>query len=359
VIAELPQGWLKARLGDIVSRPRAKVSPADHSELPFVGMDHIASNGMSLLGSVRFGDMKSNGGLFFRDDVLYGRMRPYLNKVHRAVGDGACSAEFIVFPVREGIDSGFLAYLLHSRSFVNFACELSSGDRPRVDFDSLADYEIHVPPTLEQRRIASKIDELFSSIDGGERALERVRKLVDRYRQSVLKAAVTGELTREWREKHVGELESGEALLARILDARRQAWEESELERMTGKRQRPTNDVWKKEYPEPMPANPSELPELPVGWAWASLEQLLIKIQSGRSFSCEERPPIGEEYGVVKVSAVTWGTYDEAESKTIVDPLRVNEDYRIKHGDFLFSRANTLELVGASVIVHSVNSNYF
>lgn len=56
-----------------------------------------------------------------------------------------------------------------------------------------------LPPRTEQDRIVSRLDELFSEIDEGERALERVQKLVERYRQSVLKAAVTGELTREWR----------------------------------------------------------------------------------------------------------------------------------------------------------------
>jgi len=87
-------------------------------------------------------------------------------------------------------------------------------------------------PSNEQKRIVSKIDELFSSIEDGERALERVRKLVERYRQSVLKAAVTGELTRAWRDRHAGELEFGEALLTRIIEARRKAWEKSELGKM-------------------------------------------------------------------------------------------------------------------------------
>ena len=65
-------------------------------------------------------------------------------------------------------------------------------------------------PAPEQRRIVSRIDELFSRIEEGERALERVQKLIGCYRQSVLKAAVTGELTREWREQRKGQLESGE-----------------------------------------------------------------------------------------------------------------------------------------------------
>ena len=82
--------------------------------------------------------------------------------------------------------------------------------------EKLCTVSLRLPPAAEQKRIASKIDELLSHIEEGERALERVRTLVERYRQSVLKAAVTGELTREWREQHAHPLDSGEALLTRI-----------------------------------------------------------------------------------------------------------------------------------------------
>jgi type I restriction enzyme, S subunit len=95
--------------------------------------------------------------------------------------------------------------------------------------------------------------------------------------------------------------------------------------------------------------------ELPSGWQWVPLSRLVSKIEAGKSFTCEERPPKGTEHGIVKVSAVTWGTYDEQESKTITDPERVNESYLIRSGDFLFSRANTLQLVGACVLVHATD----
>lgn len=196
---ELPVGWVRTTLGAVVAQPRPKVVPGNHPELRFVGMDSIAANGMTLLSVGRFGDMKSAGGIFYPGDVLYGRMRPYLNKVHRAKQLGACSAEFIVMPPTESVDADYLAYLLHHRRFVNFASEQCSGDRPRVDFENLSSFRFGLPPKAEQQRIVSRIEELFSEIDDGERALARVQKLVERYRQSVLKAAVTGELTRGLR----------------------------------------------------------------------------------------------------------------------------------------------------------------
>jgi type I restriction enzyme S subunit len=84
------------------------------------------------------------------------------------------------------------------------------------------------------------------------------------------------------------------------------------------------------------------------------LSELLTGIETGKSFQCEERPPVAGEVGVVKVSAVSWGEYREQESKTCTTAERVNADYFIQPGDFLFSRANTIELVGACVVARQV-----
>lgn len=94
---------------------------------------------------------------------------------------------------------------------------------------------------------------------------------------------------------------------------------------------------------------------LSAGWTLVPLADLLIAVEAGKSFKCEERPPDVDEVGVVKVSAVTWGEYQEQESKTCTDSERINETLFVKPGDFLFSRANTIELVGACVIVRQVS----
>ena len=95
-----------------------------------------------------------------------------------------------------------------------------------------------------------------------------------RYRQSVLRSAVTGELTRDWRERHAGQGESGADLLRRILAERRRRWEEAELAKLRAKGKTPRDDAWKRAYREPAPADTSKLPALPDGWVWASLPQL-------------------------------------------------------------------------------------
>lgn len=94
--------------------------------------------------------------------------------------------------------------------------------------------------------------------------------------------------------------------------------------------------------------------KLPSTWALTPLADLLAQIETGKSFKCDERPPGADEVGVVKVSAVSWGQYQEQESKTCLDSQRVNPSLYVQPGDFLFSRANTIELVGACVIAERV-----
>ena len=94
--------------------------------------------------------------------------------------------------------------------------------------------------------------------------------------------------------------------------------------------------------------------ELPKGWSIKKLGDVLNKIEAGKSFKCDERTPHLNEVGVLKVSAVTWQVFNEIESKTVIGKDKINKDYFVKKDDFLFSRANTLDLIGAAVIINSI-----
>ena len=81
--------------------------------------------------------------------------------------------------------------------------------------------EFPLPPRPEQERIVAKIEETFTQLEAGVAELQNAKAQLKRYRAAVLKSAVEGELTREWREAHQGETEPAETLLARILSERR------------------------------------------------------------------------------------------------------------------------------------------
>ncbi|MET9449148.1 restriction endonuclease subunit S [Streptomyces cinerochromogenes] len=91
--------------------------------------------------------------------------------------------------------------------------------------------------------------------------------------------------------------------------------------------------------------------ELPKGWARIRLGDILARIEAGKSYKCEPRPASAEEWGVIKVSAMTWGDFDEDENKAVPAGFPFNPDYEIRSGDILLSRANTAAYVGASVLV--------
>ncbi|MEU8198507.1 hypothetical protein AB0C10_32475 [Microbispora amethystogenes] len=91
--------------------------------------------------------------------------------------------------------------------------------------------------------------------------------------------------------------------------------------------------------------------DLPPSWARATLGDLLIRIEAGKSFTCEPRPAEPDEWGVIKVSAMTWGAFREDENKAVPAHREIDPANEIKPGDILVSRANTAEYVGAPVLV--------
>src|SRR5579863_8048620 len=102
---KLPKGWVKTTLGDIVEPSRDRASPMDDPALRYVGLEHVEPHSMRLLGHSYAREARSSSVRFSTGDILYGKMRPYLNKVWVAEFDGICSAEFLVFPKHDGLNN--------------------------------------------------------------------------------------------------------------------------------------------------------------------------------------------------------------------------------------------------------------
>ena len=281
---QLPGGWVAAPLSEAIQPRTEKVVPSDHPESRFIGMDHVESLSTKILGSLPAAAMKSSAASFRAGDVLYGRLRPYLNKVAQPNFDGLASAEFIVFPDTVLISSPFLKHRLNAADFVSYASHLNEGDRPRVSFDQIGEFEILIPPPLEQHRIVAKIEELFSELDRGIESLKTAREQLKVYRQAVLKHAFEGKLTAQWREENKDKLETPEQLLARIKQER-EARYERQLQEWTGavKTWEAKGKLGKKPTkPKKLKALSSdEVPTLPEGWSWFSLSAIAGNIQIG------------------------------------------------------------------------------
>lgn len=370
---KLPSGWNWTVLGDFLSDIQAGKSfkclerPPHNSEVGIVKVSAVT------WGTFRELESKTcTRPELVRDDYFIKPGDFLFSRANTIELVGAC---VIVGPVHrmlmlsdkilrftfEAIDPRWALWALrtvHGRSEIR---RLATGNQQSMRNISQARIrQIHIPlaPRIEHLRIVSSIEEQMSKLDGAVAGLQRVQANLERYRASVLKAAVESRLvpTDAALARAEGrDYEPASVLLERILTERRQRWEQAELAKMKAKGKMPKNDKWKPDTRSPPPPDTHNLPALPEGWCWAYFDSFLHSIQAGKNLKCEERPPIGNEVGVVKVSAVTWGEFDESESKTCRNPSFVNQRLFIKPRDFLFSRANTLQLVGTCVIVGKVS----
>lgn len=176
-----------------------------------------------------------------------------------------------------GIDLRYLYYFLSS-------LQLGQLDRstaiPSLSRDDLYGVDIRIAPSSEQSRIVEKLEELLSDLDAGMAELKAARRKLNRYRQSLLKAAVEGTLTADWRAANGEPEETGAELLQRILSERRASWEKRQLAKFEEQGKTPPKG-WQAAYSEPASAVTSGLRSIPQGWVWATAEQLCDFITKG------------------------------------------------------------------------------
>ena len=269
----LPEGWAEVELGEVWRESRARVRPAAIGPTKYIGLEHVAGGTNRITGHRSSDGVKSTVAAFSSGDVLYGRLRPYLNKVVRPHESGVASTEFLVFKESAALANALLMHLLSSSDLVVYASANSAGvNLPRVSAQRLGKYRFGLAPLPEQRRIVARIESLFAKLDEGVAALKRAEANLERYPASVLKAAVEGRLTEQWRRANPPE-ETGKELLARILAERRKRWETEQLAKFTAKGRKPPKN-WKAKYKEPVAPDTVKLPELPEGWWWATVDQV-------------------------------------------------------------------------------------
>ena len=222
-------------------------------------------------------------------------------------------------------------YLRYSRQLILNACRkqgttVASIESSRIDAFPVPMYELSV-----QRHLVERIGEDFAMIDDGETALARARANLEVYRRSLLKAAVTGELTADWRAANPPQ-ETGAALLARILADRREKWHANARNRQ-------------KQYREPDAVATDNLPPLHDGWTWATLEQLAF-ISGGVTVD-SKRSPVGSiTVPYLRVANVQRGWLDLNHVKSISIAASALNDLRVQPGDMLLNEGGDRDKVG-------------
>lgn len=195
--SEIPPSWKKISLGNVLVPRKQKDIPSTFPNLPYIGMEHVARD-MGVINS--FGssaDYRSAAPRVYEGDVLYGRLRPYLNKVVISPCEAFASGEFIVLPPNEKISGKFLQLRLLSQDFVEFAGTLDTGDRPRVSWEQISRFELVLPPIDEQMKMISSLEDHLSRLDVSVSMADAMEKQSNGLRRSLLQAAFTGQLTNE------------------------------------------------------------------------------------------------------------------------------------------------------------------
>ncbi|HGU6444479.1 TPA: restriction endonuclease subunit S [Citrobacter amalonaticus] len=294
---ELPVGWEWVRLGFITNYGECdKAEPTDaDADTWIVELEDIEKSTSRLLNRVTFSErpFKSSKNKFNKNDVLYGKLRPYLDKVLVADDSGVCTTEIIPIKVYGNILPGYLRLLLKSPRFIAYANESTHGmNLPRLGTDKAINAVVELTAIAEQSRIVNKVDELMSLCDQLEQQsltnLDAHQQLVETLLATLTDSQNAGELAENWARisQHfeilftteasidalkqtilqlavMGKLvpqdpndEPASELLKRIEQERAQLVKEGKI-----KKQKPLPPVSDEEKPF----------ELPMGWEWVRL----------------------------------------------------------------------------------------
>lgn len=276
--------WKTVCIADIASEDRQIIAPESDAatKLHYLGMEQIEpGTGRILTYQGNPSEGRSTTFAFDKRHVLYGKLRPYLNKVAIPDCEGRCSTEIIPL-LPKGVDREFLSLVLRSDRLIAAAMADKTGSRmPRADMDALMAVEIEIPEAPEQQRqIATRL----------------------------------------------------KAQLAEVETARKAA--QTQAEDISLLRSRLIAETFAAIDTKPTP-----------------LGDVIQSIQAGKSFQTAEVLAKPSELGVLKVSAVSWSRFQPNEAKALKDDYEPEEHHRVCKDDFIISRANTRELVGAVVLV--------
>ena len=198
---ELPEGWKWERLGKCVNLSANKTELFLDST-KYVGLENIEKD----TGIIKYeigAELKSIKNVFVEGQILYGKLRPYLNKHGIAKFKGVCSTDILVFSANNDVSNKWVDYYFNMPSFISYAISNSTGiNLPRVNSKSILSYVIPIPPKETQQKIVDIIESLFAKLDIAQEKVEQVLAESENRRSAILHNAFSGKLTEKWREEN-------------------------------------------------------------------------------------------------------------------------------------------------------------
>jgi type I restriction enzyme, S subunit len=236
-------------------------------------------------------------------------------------------------PATDGLFLWF-AFKCFERDILN-ECRKGGTTVHSIEFPSLLEFPIPLPPLAEQRRIVAKIEELFSELDAGEESLRRARRQLGVYRQSLLKQAFEGKLTSAWRKQNPHLLESPDQLLGRIHSERQARYSEE----LKGWEAAGRSGSKPKKPPAIHPFAPADLvgnPVVPDAWLVMTYGDLCSLVRNGIS----QKPSGAAGHKIARISAVRPMAFDLQDYRFLDCDDEFASDYTLRAGDLVFTRYN-------------------
>lgn len=354
---QLPKGWEKTTLGEI-SIIKMGQSPSGQSY-------NNQNNGYQLIGGASdLGEKFPQPQKFTNDAIKLSKINDIIICIRATIGRLNLSDKVYCLgrgvagiEVNENIETKFIWYSLMNNEA--YLLKNSTGTTfQQISSPTLKKLPIIYPTSKEtQQAIVNKIESLFDEIDEGIGRLKTAAQQIQQYRQSLLKNAFNGELTKEWRSKHADTLPSENELLAQIQTTREQhhaqqladwqtavsQWEQNGKE---GKKPSKPSTLKKLESIEKL--NEIELTELPDGWFWERLGLMTLGVEYGTSAKSQPEGKVP----VLRMGNMQNGKIDWTDLVYSDNDEEIKQ-YSLKKGDVLFNRTNSPELVGKTSIIET------
>lgn len=207
---EVPGNWCWIKLGLLLQSSKEKTDEFSDADLKYVGLEHMQKDG-GIIAYDSADGVKSLKNVFHPGQILYGKLRPYLNKHDIATFDGVCSTDILVFNAISVTIPKFINFFLDQDTFIAYAVSNSKGiNLPRVSESVVLDAKCPLPPFAEQQRIVDRIESLFAKLDEAKQKAQDALDSFETRKAAILHKAFTGELTAQWRKEHGVGMESWE-----------------------------------------------------------------------------------------------------------------------------------------------------
>jgi type I restriction enzyme, S subunit len=186
----LPIGWKYSSISDIAAIRKEKRFP--EQGIKCIELEHIESNTGHISGWDATGAQASIKTVFIKNDILFGKLRPYLRKYAIAPFDGICTTEiFAIYPIKSDVDGKFLYWLMQSDDVFSEIDSLSFGTKmPRVTWNDISALQLKIPPLPEQNRIANVLMALNAKIQNISAQITATQALKQSLMQMLFKRGV-------------------------------------------------------------------------------------------------------------------------------------------------------------------------